>query len=121
MRAVAIVAAGSLAAGFSLSTPLQASARPLYVGTWALSAAACKLPSDTLDAPVVMAAKSYDQFETHCAFGAVTRKNGSWHTPVNCLVEGAVQRDRLTIWASAKRLTIRWGAFKKGFNYVRCS
>jgi hypothetical protein len=114
-----IMIAAALA--FSLVGMSAASAKaPAYVGKWASKVSRCKLPEDTLDAPVVMTKRAYNQFETHCDFLSVKRLGGAWHAPVSCQVEGSIEKDKLTIWASSKALSLKWGIAKGRLNYVRC-
>jgi hypothetical protein len=113
-----LIAAGVIISG--LTTLTASAANPAYVGTWATSAKKCKLPSDTLDAPVVMSRMAYNQFETHCDFKSLKMVRGGWKARVVCLVEGAKEKDTLTIRASAKTMSIKWGVFPGTLNYVRC-
>ena len=109
-----------LAVFLLLETGSVAFAKPAYVGTWATNGARCKLPPDTLDAPVVMTYRAYNQFETHCDFRSLKRVRGAWRAPVRCLVEGNRQKDVLTIWAGARAMSLQWNTAKPRFDYVRC-
>jgi hypothetical protein len=93
---------------------------PAYVGKWAKTAAACKKPSDTLDAPTVLKARSYDQFETHCDFTSVANQVFRWRAKVRCQVEGTVQTDTLTMSVSGRALTYRWGQGGRAQTLKRC-
>jgi hypothetical protein len=93
---------------------------PAYVGKWAKTTAACKKPSDTLDAPTVLKARSYDQFETHCDFTSVANQIFRWRAKVRCSVEGSTQTDTLTMSVSGKTLTYRWGQGGRSQTLKRC-
>jgi hypothetical protein len=93
---------------------------PAYAGKWAKSAAFCKKPSDTLDAPTVIKARSYDQFETHCEFTSVSNQLVRWRANVKCSVEGSVQKDTLTMSVSGRTLTYRWGKNGRATKLTRC-
>jgi hypothetical protein len=80
-----------------------------YVGKWAKTSAACNKPSDTLDAPTILKARSYDQFETHCDFTSISNQLYKWRAKVRCSVEGSIQTDTLTMTVSGQTLTYRWG------------
>lgn len=116
-RTAVFAAAAAVAVLMSLPA---AAANPVYVGKWAASAKACKLPSDTLDAPVVMSRMAYNQFETHCDFKTLKKSGAAWRAKVVCLVEGAKEKDTMTITASATRMSIKWGVFATALRYVRC-
>lgn len=116
-RTAVFATAAAMAVGLSLPA---AAANPAYVGKWATSAKACKLPSDTLDAPVVMSRLAYNQFETHCDFKTLKKSGAAWKAKVVCLVEGAKEKDTMTITASATKMSIRWGLFPTPLRYVRC-
>lgn len=93
---------------------------PAYVGKWAKTTAACKKPSDTLDAPTVLKARSYDQFETHCGFTSVANQIFRWRAKVRCSVEGNIQTDTLTMTVTGKTLTYRWGQGGRSQVLKRC-
>jgi hypothetical protein len=106
---------------FAMGSSGSAEARdPAYVGKWAKTTAACKKPSDTLDAPTVLKARSYDQFETHCAFTSVANQVFRWQAKVRCQVEGSIQPDTLTMSVSGRTLTYRWGQDRKPQTLKRC-
>ena len=113
-QALTIVAAVTVGSG------VAAAKEPPYVGKWAKTTAACKKPSDTLDAPTVLKARSYDQFETHCTFTSVSNQVFRWRAKVRCQVEGNIQIDTLTMTATAKTLTYRWGQGGKSHTLKRC-
>jgi hypothetical protein len=92
---------------------------PAYVGTWAKTKALCKRPSDRLDAPTVLKARSYDQFETHCALTNVANQIFRWRAKARCSVEGSIQTDTLTMSVAGKTLTYRWGT-GRAQRMVRC-
>jgi hypothetical protein len=110
-----------LAAILVVSNGSMAEARdPAYVGKWAKTAAACKKPSDTLDAPTVLKARSYDQFETHCDFTSVSNQLVRWRAKVRCSVEGSIQTDTLTMSVSGRTLTYRWSQGGQSQVLKRC-
>jgi hypothetical protein len=109
----------AVAIGMLLLATSAIAATPAYVGTWAESAAKCKLPSDTIDAPIVLKAKSYDQFESHCDFTSVRRAAGAWQIRAKCNADGAISRDRLTLWATRKVLSMKYNS-SRTVNYTRC-
>jgi hypothetical protein len=92
---------------------------PAYVGTWAKTKALCKRPSDSLDAPTVLKARSYDQFETHCALTNVANQIFRWRAKARCSVEGSIQTDTLTLSVAGKTLTYRWSK-GRAQRMVRC-
>jgi hypothetical protein len=112
--------------GVALATSVMAisgvaqAKEPAYVGKWAKTTAACKKPSDTLDAPTVLKARSYDQFETHCDFTSVSNQIFRWRAKVRCSVEGSTQIDTLTMSVSGRTLTYRWGQGGKSQALKRC-
>ncbi len=116
-RTAVFASAAAIVVGLSL--PAEA-ANPAYVGKWATSAKACKLPSDTLDAPVVMSRLAYNQFETHCDFNTLKKSGVAWKAKVVCLVEGSKEKDSMTITAGATKMSIKWGVFPTALRYVRC-
>ena len=93
---------------------------PAYVGKWAKTTAACKKPSDTLDAPTVLKARSYDQVETHCDFTSVANQIFRWRAKVRCSVEGNTQVDTLTMTVTGRTLTYRWGQGGRSQVLKRC-
>ncbi len=102
-------------------TAVPAAAKgPAYIGTWATSAKACKLPPDTLDAPVVMTARAYNQFETHCDFKSIKKVGSVWTAAAKCLVTGAVEKDTLKITASTKTMSLKWNSAPGALRFVRC-
>ncbi len=109
----------AVAMGMLLLATSAMAATPAYVGTWAESAAKCKLPSDTIDAPIILKAKSYDQFESSCNFTSVRRTAGAWQIRAKCNADGATSRDRFTLWATRKVLSLKYNN-SKTVNYIRC-
>jgi hypothetical protein len=110
----------ALAASVTAISSAAQAQNPAYVGKWAKTTAACKKPSDTLDAPTVLKARSYDQFETHCDFTSVAHQIFRWRAKVRCSVEGSTQTDTLTMTVSGKTLTYRWGQGGKSQVLKRC-
>jgi hypothetical protein len=103
-----------------ISTGVAEAKDPPYVGKWAKTTAACKKPSDTLDAPVVLKSRSYDQFETHCEFTSVANQLFRWRAKVRCSVDGSTVNDTLTMTVTGKTLTTRWGQGGKSQVLKRC-
>jgi hypothetical protein len=91
-----------------------------YVGKWAKTKAACAKPSDTLDAPTIIKARSYDQLETHCNFTSVNNQQFGWRAKARCSVEGSTQIDTLTMTVTGTTLTYRWGQGGKSHVLNRC-
>jgi hypothetical protein len=116
-----LMVGAAIAGAASLGSAGPAAARdPAYVGKWAKTKALCRRPSDTLDAPTVIKARSYDQFETHCEFTNVANQIFRWRAKVRCQVEGAVQTDTLTMSVAGKSLTYRWAQGGRAQKLVRC-
>ena len=99
------------------SLPLRADDAP-YVGTWALNVANCKVPQESLDAPLVIAKDRYDQHEVHCTFKSVTGKDGDHKVAGDCLVEGNQQAYDFTLTVSGDTLTFTDEAGARDF--LRC-
>lgn len=114
--------AAALVAGLALAIAAgpASAAKPAYVGKWASNLAECRLPADTLDAPVHLGRTTYDQYETHCDFRNIVGGKGVWSMKARCVSAGDVSRLRLTIWATAKLVTLKWSDSKKPDNMVRC-
>jgi hypothetical protein len=93
-------------------------AAPAYVGTWGTDAAQCKLPQDTLDAPMIVKAKGYDQFETHCTFTSVRKMPGGWKVQSRCAVEGDKQKHTFVLKVAGDTLTMTEG--KVARTLARC-
>ncbi len=115
-----LVAAGIAVAGLSLAAS-TATAKPAYVGKWQPSAAQCRsrLASDA-EQVTVLTARSLNQSENICKFRSVSGGRGVWVAKVRCLGPGEVDNTRLTIWATATRLTIGYNSSGIRENYVRC-
>jgi hypothetical protein len=107
------------AAGVAAAPALAAGAA--YAGKWGVAPAHCRLPQDTIDAPVLMRARSYDNFETRCDFSKVTNvRAGVWKMRAKCESAGEVSNDRLTVWANAKSMTWKWASAAEKFHFSRC-
>jgi hypothetical protein len=111
-----------LTVAIALAMPAaEAGAKPAYVGLWASYPKQCKKPHDGSDSAIRLQVGAYDQFEQHCAFGPVARRGGSWHARATCLSVGEVDSiDKITIWATSQRLTLKWASEKHRLHYVRC-
>ena len=112
------IAAAALAVTFAATTA-EAKA-PLYVGKWATTAAECQLPPSNINAPIVLARRTFDQFETHCALSNILGAKNVWTAKTRCVTNGAVSRPRLTLWATAKALSLKWSDQHGRDNNVRC-
>lgn len=109
-----------IAGALVISTAAAAAKDPPYVGKWAKSTAACKTPSDTIDAPVILKVRSFDQFETHCEFSSVANQIFRWRAKARCTVDGSTVNDTLTLTVTGKTLTTRWGKGGKALVLKRC-
>jgi|JI10StandDraft_1071094.scaffolds.fasta_scaffold52043_4 hypothetical protein len=70
--------------------------QPSYVGFWASHPSQCDTPQESPDAPIMMTAGGYNQFETHCTFEKVERgAPGEYKIQQSCIVDGDKQRDTL--------------------------
>lgn len=93
---------------------------PAYVGKWATTAAQCRLPSSDINAPIVMTRRTYDQFESHCDLSNIVGGKRIWTAKSRCVTNGDVSRPRLTIFATAKGLSLKWSNQQFADNNVRC-
>lgn len=100
----------TLLAGILASTAAAAE-QPAYVGTWASDPKQCSRDQGMPDAPLILAARRYDQHEAHCTFGRV-KKTGpaTWQTRASCLVEGSKQKERFTLTVNGDVLRLADGA-----------
>ncbi len=96
-------------AGLTVSVATAAAKAPAYVGKWGANAKQCMMPQDTLDAPLIIAAKGYDQFETHCDFSNIKKTGMTWKLKASCSVEGDIQTQPLSLKVSGDALTYKWG------------
>jgi len=106
---------------FGFFAPALAQAAPGYVGTWAVSRAACANPADKANAPLVITADRLDQFETHCNLTKMRRRFlGGWEATARCQVEGSIQYDTLSLKVRGPTLVARWGKSQKSLTRVKC-
>ncbi len=116
------IAAMSAIAVFAVAMPIPAASAkgPLYTGIWATSAANCKAPRDGSSSPIRLSAKLIEEFEVTCKLSAINRQGATWTAKARCDDLGTITRERVTIWASAKLLTLKWSTNAQRLNYVRC-
>lgn len=82
--------------------------QPSYVGFWASRPAQCDMPQESPDAPIMMTAGGYNQYETHCTFEKVQRgAPGEYKMVQSCIVDGAKQRDTLEFKVVGDYLILR--------------
>lgn len=105
-------------AAFLLVAPPALAAEPVYVGTWGVSAAQCKIRQDRQGAPMVIRAKGYDQHEAHCNFTSVKKIGASWSVAAACSVEGDKQKDAFTLKVVDDALVLTQGGVAR--TYRRC-
>jgi hypothetical protein len=93
-------------------------ADPAYVGTWSRNAAQCKVPQERENAPMIVRAKGYDQYEAHCTFTSVKKSALGWKVAANCSVQGDKQKDAFTLNVAAGKLMMSRN--KSTQTFVRC-
>jgi hypothetical protein len=106
LKVVALTSAGALGAA---GTAGAASAAPAYVGKWGSTKAQCRQAEGTPDAPMVIRAGGYDQYETHCTFSGISRSGTTWRMTASCAVDGDTAREPLRLTVTGRQLTYRWG------------
>jgi hypothetical protein len=115
--AFGLAVAGLTAIVLALTAP-AATAKPAYVGIWSTSAAQCA-PDDAV---VEIKLRTLLEPDAECRFQSVSGGRGVWHARAKCFGEASPAKTpvRITIWATAKRLTLKYGADPHRYNYVRC-
>lgn len=114
MRRLAILTAAFL--GLLADAGAAAAA---YVGKWASAPQQCARDQSHPQAPMVIAARRYDQHETHCTFARVRRLDAaSWRVHARCSVEGDRQRHTFTLRVSGRTLAMTNAAGTQ--RLVRC-
>jgi hypothetical protein len=97
------------AAALALAGAAMAGARaqdPAFVGTWASNPEQCQIGQDQEGAPVIMRRTGYDQHETHCAFGALRKREAAWAVKARCQIEGSRLNTNFTLAVSGNQLIL---------------
>ena len=90
-----------------------------YIGSWAKTADACKEPTSSAKAPVVLKAKRYMQFETDCGLSSIKNAGKLWTANAVCKVQGDKQRHSLVLTVDGDSMEFGWDS-PKGDKLVRC-
>jgi hypothetical protein len=90
-----------------------------YVGKWASKPDQCQVDQSLENAPLVMARRRFDQYETHCEFTSVRPERASWRVQARCSLQGDRTTLRFTLLVEGNRLTIRY-ANGGATTYQRC-
>lgn len=102
-----------------LAGALPAAAAMDFVGTWATSKAACRLPQGEPNAPMILTLTSLDQHETHCQLALSRNAASPWIARARCTIEGDQQNHTFKFTVRGDRLTVgERGIADK--TYVRC-
>jgi hypothetical protein len=78
-----------------------------YVGKWASKPDQCQVDQSLENAPLMMARRRFDQYETHCEFASVQPERASWRVQARCSLQGDRTTLRFTLAVEGDRLTIR--------------
>jgi chitodextrinase len=108
--------AAALLAAAAFAQP--ASAKPAYIGAWALEAADCK----TGDYAVQTTATTFGTFDATCEMRGVKGGRGVWRAKIKCTGEAAGPGvDTITMRANAKRMIFEYGSSPgQRYTVVRC-
>ncbi len=123
MRAMALTKRRTGFAAAILALVLAATAaeaRPAYIGKWATTAAQCRLPPSSENAPIVMTRWTFDQYETHCDLRNIAGGRNLWTAKARCVSSGNITQTRVTLYATAMGLSLKWREAHVADNNVRC-
>lgn len=115
LRRLALTA---LSFGFVSLGATATMAKPAYVGEWSTSARHCT-PND----PVIeLKVRTLLEVDAECRFRSITGGKGVWVARARCFGEASPAKTpvTITIWASAKRLTLKYSTGPARYNYERC-
>ena len=90
-----------------------------YVGKWASKPDQCQVDQSLENAPLIVAQRRFDQYETHCEFTSVQPERASWRVQARCSLQGDRTTLRFTLRVEGNQLTIRY-ANGGATTYQRC-
>jgi hypothetical protein len=91
-------------------------AKAAYVGNWSTTGKRCDPELGVIE----LKARSLVTVDAECKFTSVTGGSGVWKVRAKCVGEGGRNTQRFTMWANATRLTLKYSADPRRFNYARC-
>jgi hypothetical protein len=109
----------ALMLGALLSVPGTGWARPAYIGIFAANTAQCR----ARDEFVQVTARELATVDSTCRFRSITAGRGVWHMAARCLTDGTRTNERMTIWATATRMTLHYRSTNfpnLRYHFIRC-